>query len=433
MAETFHIITYGCQMNTYDSQLIKKILCEAGYKEVDLFDADIIIINGCCVREHAEQRALGRLGVLQGLRRKKPRIIGVVGCLAQNKKKIKGADFVVGTTNYTKLPKVIKTAIDRSLTYKIKDSLCAVDMKNEVYDEILPEPHNNISSFVPVMRGCNNFCTYCIVPYVRGPARFRDYRNIIKEINYLYEKGVKEVILLGQSINEYEFNGVDFAELLSLIDKETDMPWVKFLTSHPKAMNDRIIEVIRESKKLCEFLHMPVQAGSNKILKLMNRKYTKEEYLAWVEKFRKYMPEIVITTDVMVGFPCETEEDFKETLELVKEVKFDYAFMFRYSKRPGTVASKFENQVDEETKLRRLNELIQIQNEITRMKNAQLVGKTLTILCDGKSKDKKMLRGKTRGDRIIVFRGKVKPGEFTKVKIKEIKGWTPVGEEISYA
>ena len=404
-------------MNVYDSRLIASILKKEGFQEVSSpKDADVIIVNTCCVREHAEKRALGRINVLSGLKKKNPDLIIVVaGCMAQKLKRIEGADITIGPSNYRLLPQLIRSA----------QKISCVDEKKEDYAGIYAD-QPWVSAFLPVMRGCDNYCTYCIVPYVRGRLISRPYKDILTEAKRLVDKGVKEITLLGQSINQYEYNGVNFAKLLEMVAKESGVKWLRFLTSHPKYFTRDIIEVMVKYRNIiCEKIHLPVQSGSNRILKLMNRKYTIEEYLKLVEELRKAIPDLALTTDIIVGFPTETEKDFEETLNLVKEVRFDYAFMFKYSEREGTAAVKLEPKVPEEERLRRLQILIDLQNRITTEINKKMEGKEFEVLVDGRAK-RGDFRGKTRQDKVCVIKDKVKIGDFVRVKVKEVKGWTPI-------
>ncbi len=454
---TFHIISYGCQMNVYDSRIIASILSENGYKETaDENKADIVIMNTCSVREHAEQRAIGRIGDLQKFREKKPNfLIGVVGCMAQNLgNSIKGADFVVGPSGYRKLPEIIESIFKTKNSSSKKSNAYTLTSNTslELYSDIFPEPVPaqvrmpastlHPTAFVSVMRGCNNFCSYCIVPYVRGRARSRPSSDILKEIELLANKGVKEITLLGQSVNEYSYNGINFSQLLMLTDEmlkqvqHDSVPWIKFTTSHPKDMSQELIDAIRDGEKICEWIHLPIQSGSNEVLKKMGRGYTKEKYLDWIYKIRKSIPNIAITTDILVGFHGESDKNFQETLEVIKEVRFDFAYMFKYSERPRTKAYTMKPIVPEKIRIERLEKLINIQNEISYEKSSELIGTTQEVLVLGKSKKGNSLYGKTRQNKTIVFDSSSKitlplQGDFVEVKIKELRGWTPYGKLLS--
>ncbi|MCK4351914.1 tRNA (N6-isopentenyl adenosine(37)-C2)-methylthiotransferase MiaB [candidate division WOR-3 bacterium] len=427
-----YIITYGCQMNVYDSGVVGEILGREGYKEVnEINKADVILVNTCSVREHAERRALGRISELQGLKKENPGLlIGVIGCMAQNLgNSIKGADFVVGPLGYRKLPEIIDTGYRiQDTRYKIQDTkLVCIEESLELYSDIFPKPDEGVSAFVPVMRGCDNFCTYCIVPYVRGRARSRPHLDILREIELLLDKGIKEITLLGQSVNEYYDGEVGLAGLLGIIDK-TGLPRLKFLTSHPKNLTRELIEVMENSKSICKYLHLPLQSGSTRVLNKMGRGYTREEYIDWIYKLREAMQDISITTDIMVGFPGETGKDFNETLDLVKTTRFDFAYMFKYSDRKGTKAQGMSLKVNEEVKKERLKELIEVQNKITREKHKELVGKTVEILVEGRSRRGNNLYGRTSQNKVIVFSDKARAGDFIKVKVMELRGWTPYGK-----
>ncbi|MBI4722523.1 MAG: MiaB/RimO family radical SAM methylthiotransferase, partial [Candidatus Stahlbacteria bacterium] len=309
---------------------------------------------------------------------------------------------------------------------KSKKQEVMIDESLDSYSDILPTLDNKVTAFVAIMRGCSNFCSYCIVPYVRGPKRSRPHQDILKEIESLIAKGIKEITLLGQSVNEYQDKEINFPNLLRLIDRK-DL-WLKFTTSQPKNMSNELIDVMSNCQSVCEWLHLPLQSGANKILTLMNRGYTKEQYIDWIYKARNNIPNISITTDIMVGFPGETDADFNETLELVKLIRFDLAYMFKYSERPKTRASFMEPKVAEKEKLDRLTELINMQNKISYEKMCELVGTVQDVLVLGKSKDGNTLRGRTRQNKIVVLDGVASVGEVVKVKIKSLRGWTPYGQ-----
>jgi tRNA-2-methylthio-N6-dimethylallyladenosine synthase len=412
-------------MNVYDSRIIAELLTKQEYEEVqDPQKADVIIVNTCSVREHAETRAIGRINALNALRKKNPNLlIGVVGCMAQNlKNSIKGADFVVGPSNYRDIPEIIGNALTGLKTCFYTDEL------PELYSDILPSPDetdHRPTAFVPIMRGCNNFCAYCIVPYVRGRARSRPHKDIIDEINLLTKKDIKEVILLGQNV--YNDGKLSFVQLLKQIDKSNNIRRLRFITSHPKDIDTSLFEAMRDCKSLCEHIHLPLQSGSTKILQRMNRKYTREHYLDIVSTLRETIPDASITTDIMVGLPGETDKDFEDTMDMVDRIRFDFAYMFKFSKRKGTRAYNMDGQVAEKVKKERLTKLIETQNKITRQKNASLIGKVEEVLVEGKSKKGNLLFGKTRSNKVVLFDGKLNPGAFVNVKIESLKGWTPYG------
>lgn len=457
MNKSFYLLTYGCQMNVYDSMLISEILRRNGYKEMgNEGEADIIIVNTCSVRGHAEKRVIGRIGDLQKLRReKKNLIVGLVGCMAQNfidqKKNIKGVDFMLGPAHYIELPNKIKNINipkplagvrdDRNVTPALEtlpDSGIRVSYTaltgypaplDNPYDGIYPEQGDSISAFLPVMRGCDNFCSYCIVPYVRVGVQMRSPEDILSELDALLKKGTKEIILLGQSVNEYKYRNTDFPDILKLVSK-AGVSKIGFFTSHPYYTTQKLIDVMSKCENIYKWIHLPLQSGSDRILKKMNRKYTKKDYIELVHKARKKIPGISLTTDIVVGFPGETEKDFRETIELIKEIQFDFAYMFKYSDRERTAAFKLKPKITEQVKTKRLAELIEIQNRITHNKNKQLVGTVQEVLVECQSKRNNGWRGKTKHNKIIVFRGNAVPGEMVKVKIDSLKGWTPCGAQI---
>ncbi|MEA3432354.1 MAG: MiaB/RimO family radical SAM methylthiotransferase, partial [candidate division WOR-3 bacterium] len=367
---------------------------------------------------------------LQKLRREKPELVLVViGCMAERLgDKIPGADFFIGPKSYDKLPE---------FTRKIVKGKCQISNFQFLNGCIpYPNPDGGVTAFLPVMRGCNNFCSYCIVPYVRGNAVSRNSDDILGELRYLRERGIKEITLLGQSVNEYNFRKISFPELLRIIDREALGIRIRFLTSHPAYMSDDLIDAIAECDSVCENIHLPIQSGSDRILKMMERRYTVEEYKHWIQQLRKRIKDIAITTDIMVGFPAETENDFKKTLEVVGEIKFDFAYMFMYSERENTKAAGFADDVPPEVKKKRLKKLIELQNEITREKNGELVGKEIEILIERKSRRDNLPMGKTRtGKEVIVKDAKckmqnAKVGEYVNVYVESISGWTGIGKVV---
>ncbi|MDO9576130.1 MAG: tRNA (N6-isopentenyl adenosine(37)-C2)-methylthiotransferase MiaB, partial [bacterium] len=409
-------------------------------------DADIIVINTCSVREHAEQRALGRISDLQKFRREKPELVLVViGCMAERLgDKIPGADFFIGPRKYDRLPEIIKKIVSSKqvgATSRLRKPersmrVGAPPLARRKPSPPYPNPDGGVSAFLPVMRGCNNFCSYCIVPYVRGNAVSRNSDDILGELRYLKERGVKEITLLGQSVNQYNFGEISFPELLRMVDRKAPGMRIRFLTSHPAYMSDGLIDAMAECDSVCENIHLPVQSGSDRILKMMERKYTVDEYRHWVRLLKDRIKDVAVTTDVMVGFPTETEKDFKETLEIIKEVRFDFAYMFMYSEREGTKAALFPDDVLVDVKKERLERLIKLQNSITREKNEELVGKVVEILIEGKSRRDNLPMGKTRtGKEVIVKNAKckmqnAKVGEYVNVYVESISGWTGIGRVV---
>lgn len=425
MEKRYHIISYGCQMNVYDSQLIGRILWEDGWEETHYPDrADLILVNTCSVRQHAEDRVWGRLGVLKGLKSGMPDlVIGVCGCMAQRvgneiRKRVPEVDFVVGPDNYREIPGLIERG-GYSLT-----------QGGDFYSDLFPVNGTTVSQFIPVMRGCDNFCAYCIVPWVRGKERHRPAEDISNEARALARSGVKEITLLGQSVNSYK-NGTDFAGLLKELDSIEGIERIRFTTSHPKDLSRDILTQMRDCAKVCEHLHLPLQSGSTKVLKLMNRGYTKDEYLELIQRARRTVPGLSITTDIMVGFPGETEEDFEETLGVVRSVRFDFAYMFRFSPREGTPAVEFANQVPPGERAERLSRLIEVQYQTTKVKASELVGKRVEVLVAGRSKrNKGESCGRTRTNKLVVFPGEDSEGELIWVEISQLRGSTPYGEKV---
>ena len=427
-----YIKTYGCQMNEYDSEVIAGILQEEGYELTsELKKADIVLVNTCYVREKVKQKVFSFLGELKKIKKEKPSLIlGVGGCLSQKdpeeiKKRAPFVDIIWGTSNFHRLPEFLK------IVKKEKKSV--VNVEEEDLPHLLPAKRKRkFSVFVPVMRGCNNFCSYCNVPYVRGREKSRPPDVILKEIKDAVSEGCREVVLLGQNVNSYgkDLEGkIDFADLLSEVNRVEGLCRIRFTTSHPKDLSEKLILQMAYLDKVCEHLHLPLQAGSNKILKLMRRCYTREDYLKLVEKVRLFIPDIALTTDIIVGFPGETEKDFEDTLWMLEKVRFDGAFTFAYSPIPGTRAAGFENQVPLEVKKKRLRRLIQFQQKITEEKNRAFVGKEVEVLVEGPSKkDPDILEGRTRHNKIIVFKGeKHLIGELVRVKVEEAGCWALKG------
>jgi len=361
------IKTYGCQMNVYDSEIIAGLLMEEGYKITeDMNEADVILLNTCAIRQKAEDKVYSQLGVLRRLKEKRPGLIlGVGGCMAQREggeifRRFPSVDLIFGTHQICNLPTILSKVI------RERKKVIAITEERIGLEEVKAYRKDKTKVYVAIMRGCDNHCTYCVVPSVRGRQRSRSPEEIIKEIESLAEEGYKKITLLGQNVTAYgkDLEGIDFADLLERINKIEEIEKIRFITSHPKDINDRLIETLSRLSKTSKHLHLPVQSGSNRILKDMNRSYTREEYLKIIDKVRSFIPRISITTDIIVGFPGEREEDFQDTLELMKEIKFNSAYMFQYSPRPGTPAEKMSKQIPEETKLERLHKVIDLQREI---------------------------------------------------------------------
>ena len=432
---TFCVTTFGCQMNARDSEKLVGILEKIGYVEAPDEKADFVIYNTCTVRENANNKVYGRLGYLQGFKKKNPyMMIGLCGCMMQEPtvvEKIQNSyrfvDLIFGTHNIYKFAELIVTALESdSMTIDIwKDT-------DKIVEDLPVERKYSFKSGVNIMFGCNNFCSYCIVPYVRGRERSREPEAIVKEVKRLVADGVSEVMLLGQNVNSYGKNleePMTFAQLLQEIEKIEGLERIRFMTSHPKDLSDELIEVMAHSKKICKHLHLPVQSGSSRILKLMNRKYTKEHYLTLVDKIRTAVPDIAITTDIIVGFPGETEEDFQETLDVVRKAKYDSAFTFIYSKRSGTPAAKMPDQVSEEVVHERFDRLLKVVNETAREQNGKLAGNTELVLVEEiDEKDASMVTGRLSNNSVVHFKGDASLiGKIVPVVLEESKGFYYLG------
>ncbi len=424
----FHIVTYGCQMNEHDSEKIKGMLLAMGLKETDnRMEADIIIYNTCCVRENAERRALGNVGWLRLLKKQRPElIIGIGGCMMQQpgmaeklKKRYKFVELAFGTHNMYRLPELLHRVLTtRQATWEV------LKTDGEIQEGLPISRTNSKSAYITIMYGCNNFCSYCIVPFVRGRERSRSSEDIVNEIILLKDSGVEEIMLLGQNVNSYGNDlpdGLSFPELLREIDK-LGIPRVRFMTSHPKDLSDELILAIGDLKSICAHMHLPVQSGSNEVLNRMNRKYTVEHYMGLVEKLRVARPGIGITTDIIVGFPGETEEQFLETCDLVEKVGFDSAYTFMYSKRDGTSAADYEKQIDETTKKDRIHRLIAIQERASAKVFQSIIGSVQQVLVDGfSSRDDSQLTGKSSRWLTVNFTGDAKLiGSIVNVKITDV-------------
>jgi tRNA-2-methylthio-N6-dimethylallyladenosine synthase len=433
------IETYGCQMNVADSEVVASIMQMDGFGLTEqITDADAIFVNTCSVRDNAEQKIIQRLKYYQSLKRKKKGlVIGVIGCMAERVKENliteHGVNIVVGPDAYLDIPNLINSVEKGEKAINVELS------KTETYRDVMPTRIGaSISGFVSIMRGCDKFCTYCVVPYTRGRERSRDVESILNEIKDLHSKNYKEVTLLGQTVNSYKYEkegkAIYFPELLSIVAEAFPEIRIRFTSPHPKDMNDETIEMIARYPNICRFIHLPVQSGSNKILQLMNRKYTREWYLDRINAIRRIIPECAIGTDVFCGFSDETEEDHADTLSLMSEVKFDQAFMFKYSERPGTIAAKkLPDNVPEEVKIRRLNEIIALQNEVSNQSNQNDVGKVFEVLVEGFSKrSKEQLFGRTSQNKVVIFpREGRRIGEFIRVRIVSASSATLIGEVVT--
>ncbi len=441
------IETYGCQMNVADSEVVASIMQMAGYEMCsDIEEADAVFVNTCSVRDNAEQKIYSRLRFFQSLNNKRKAakgeeaqgrlLVGVLGCMAERVREeliSQGADLVAGPDSYLDLPNLIAAAEQGQEAVNVQLST------TETYRDIIPTRIGNsrISGFVSIMRGCNNFCTYCIVPYTRGRERSRSVESILNEVADLRSKGFKEVTLLGQNVNSYRYcdeekqEGTDFADLLSIVaDAAPDMR-IRFSTSNPEDMFDKILLAMAAHPNICHHLHLPVQSGSSRILKKMNRKYDRAWYLDRIAAVKRIMPDCGLSTDVFCGFCGETLEDHAETLSLMREVGYDSAFMFKYSERPGTYAARhFEDDVPEEEKIRRLNEIIALQNELSLASNRRDIGKTFEVLVEGYSKrSREQMCGRSQQNKMVVFaKGNAKPGDLVKVLVTDASSATLIGE-----
>lgn len=438
MAKKLYIETYGCQMNVADSEVIASVMKTAGYEvESDLEKADAVFINTCSIRDNAEQKIDSRLTYFQTLKKKRKLIVGILGCMAERQKEAllesKVVDLVVGPDAYLDLPNLIGMVEQGYQAINVELST------TETYKNIIPSriSGNPISGYVSIMRGCNNFCSYCIVPYTRGRERSREVNSILNEIEDLNKRGFKEVILLGQNVNSYCFKEgervVNFAQLLSIVAEAYPSMRIRFTTSHPKDMSDDVLETMVNYPNICRHIHLPVQSGSDKILKSMNRKYTREWYLNRIAAIRRIIPDCGITTDMFCGFHDETDEDQQLSLSLLKEVVFDSAFMFKYSERPGTFASKnLPDNVPEEVKIARLNEIIALQNQMSALSNQRDIGKVFEVLVEGRSKrSEDQLFGRTSQNKVVVFpKGNHKVGDLVQVKVFSSTSATLIGEEV---
>ena len=427
-----YIETYGCQMNVADSEVVASVMQMAGYEATESLDeADAVFLNTCSVRDNAEQKIYHRLDALDAIKRKRPLIIGVLGCMAERVKddllQNHHADLVAGPDAYLSLPDLIAQAETGHKAMNIELST------SETYRDIVPQRLHGakIGGFVSIMRGCNNFCHYCIVPYTRGRERSRDVESILREVRDLRDRGFKEVTLLGQNVNSYRLENLDFPRLLRRVAEEAPEMRIRFTTSHPKDMSDETLRVIAEMPNVCKHIHLPVQSGSDKILKLMNRKYTREWYMGRVEAIRRILPDCGLSTDIFVGYHSETEEDHQLSLSLMREVGYDSAFMFKYSERPGTYASKhLSDDVPEEEKIRRLNELIALQTEISAQQNKKDEDKEFDVLIEGFSKrSREQLMGRTEQNKAVVMpKAGHHIGETVRVRITGSTSATLLGE-----
>lgn len=431
-----YVETYGCQQNVSDSETIMGMLVEMGYTPADdKEDADFIIYNTCAVRENAELKVYGNLGALKHLKARKPHVIlAVCGCMMQQesvkeeiRRKYKHIDIVFGTHSLYRFPQILCDVIVNS-----KRVFDVTDCDGFIAEGLPSQKANSPCAWVSVMYGCNNFCSYCIVPYVRGRERSRDKEDILAEVKRCAEHGAKEVTLLGQNVNSYGNDlseDIDFADLLTMVCRVDGIERVRFMTSHPKDISDKLIDTMASEDKICKQLHLPIQAGNNRVLSAMNRRYTRESYMEKMAKIKEKMPDIALTTDIIVGFPGETNEEFEDTLRVLRDVEYDTIFSFIYSKRPGTPASKMDDVISPEDKKRNFDRLLEVQDAISKKKNLEFLGRTVRVLVEGVSKNNpNALMGRTEGGKTVNFEGgKSLIGTFADVEITDAKTWSLTG------
>lgn len=435
-----YIETYGCQMNLADTEIVLGILKKQGYDVTNKPEnADVVLINTCSIRDNAEQRIYGRIGNLKTLKQNKPELVlGILGCMAERLRKDlvedkKAVDLVVGPDEYRRLPEYIDVALNGDKGIGVRLS------RTETYDDIEPHREDGLSAWISVMRGCDKFCTFCVVPFTRGRERSRSLESIILELENLSVRGFKDVTLLGQNVNSYldetSASDGDFADLLSAAAKVDRSMRIRFSTSHPQDISDKLLYTIAEHPNLCSYIHLPVQSGSNRILELMNRTYTVEHYLNLIEKAKKIIPGVSFSTDIISGFPTETWEDHLATIEVMKQVRYDGAYMFKYSPREGTKAFRMEDDVTEEVKSKRLQEIIDLQHQISLEKNQDMIGTEEVILVEGYSKkSNEFIAGRTDTNKtvIVAINDKIKAGEYIKVKINRATSGTLFGDYLSH-
>ncbi len=428
--------TYGCQMNVGDTEIVVAIMQQEGYVYTDkIEEADVVLINTCSIRDNAEQRIWGRLREMAHLRRRRPGVlVGIIGCMAERLRErlLEGenpVDIVTGPDAYRDLPRLVREAGEGGRGVNVLLS------REETYAEIAPVrlDRNGVSGYIAIMRGCNNYCSYCVVPYTRGVERSRDPQTILNEARSLFENGYREVTLLGQNVNSYRYGAVDFPELMRLVAEISPLLRVRFATSHPKDMSDRLLETMASMPNICRAIHLPAQSGATLMLERMNRKYTREWYLDRIAAIRRYMPDCAITTDLIAGFSGETEEEHAATLSLMREVGYSWAFMFKYSERPGTFAQRnLPDDVPDEVKSRRLQEIIALQNDLSLESNRRDVGREFEVLVESESKrNSGQLSGRTSQNKVVVFdRGNHRIGDYVRVRVTGCTSATLLGEEL---
>tara|TARA_Y100000590_G_scaffold301933_1_gene340362 strand:+ start:3183 stop:4571 length:1389 start_codon:yes stop_codon:yes gene_type:complete len=430
----YYIETYGCQMNVYDSELIAGILEKCGYKKTKVIDkADIIFLNTCAIREKAEETVHNRLNNLAYLKRKNPKmILGVLGCMAQNLKNElleskPYVDVILGPDTYRKIPEIINQRFNYN-----KQQFDTKLSKFEVYDGLFPSRHEGVNAWISISRGCDKFCTFCIVPFTRGRERSRPMQSIAQEVKNAVSNGYVEITLLGQNVNSYRTKEGTFANLIELVSSIKDVKRIRYTSPHPQDMDEELLKTMRDNKNICNYIHLPLQAGSNRILKRMNRTYNRSEYLHLVDKIRHYLPDCSISTDIIVGFPGETKSEFEETLEIMKLVKFNQSYMFKYSSRPGTKAAEYTDQIDEEIKQSRLEKVIQLQKQLTLQENQKYIGQVLDVLVEKESKkSSEQWAGRTEGNTWVVFdKTNENVKDIVSVLIQDAQGVSLLGKRI---
>lgn len=435
-SNSVYIETYGCQMNVADTEIVLGILKKQGFSVTDKPEnADVVLLNTCSVRDNAEQRIYGRIGNLKTLKYNKPGLVlGILGCMAERLKKDlienkKVVDLVVGPDEYRRLPEYIDIAFNGDKGIGVKLS------RTETYDDIEPFREDGLSAWISVMRGCDKFCTFCVVPFTRGRERSRSLASIVTELEDLSKRGFKDVSLLGQNVNSYLDDKNDFADLLAAAAKVDPTMRIRFTTSHPQDLSDKLLYTIAEYPNLCNYIHLPVQSGSNRILELMNRTYTVEHYLELIEKAKKIIPGVSFSTDIISGFPTETWEDHLATIEVIKQVRYDGAYMFKYSPREGTKAYKMQDDVPEDVKSKRLQEIIDLQQQISYEKNQELIGKEEIILVEGFSKKSdEFFSGRTDTNKVVIVpvNEKIKVSDYIKVRVNKATSGTLFGDYLTH-
>ena len=429
----YFIETFGCQMNVYDSELVSGLLKKCGYSEtVDMNQADIIFLNTCAIREKAEETVHHRLESIQHLKKRNPQMIfGVLGCMAQNLKddlleSKPYVDVILGPDSYRRIPEIINSRNGNN-KHQVDTRLS----KYEVYEDLIPSRHDGVNAWISISRGCDKFCTFCIVPFTRGRERSRSMNSIIREVEDAVSKGFVEITLLGQNVNSYRTENGKFPHLLEAVSAVPGVKRIRYMSPHPQDMDEHLLQVMNDYENICNYIHLPLQAGSNRILNRMNRTYTNSEFLNLVDTIRRYIPEASISTDIIVGFPGETEEEFKETLQVMNKVVFDRAFMFKYSSRPGTKAAEYSDQINEEIKQERLERLIDLQQSHTLKANQCHIGKILKVLVEKESKKSTMQWiGRTEGNMGVIFnKGNEQPKDIIDILIQDAQGVSLFGQQ----